>query len=156
MARASIKYTSTLGCKHLPSWSRLGLHPEKMPRQMPPTLEWHAKSSNASFKRYWYSKLVVLVHHTPTCCPYQSRYSGKSNFLKRSNQRPSSGGYCRRTSQPIRKPMTPFDRAWRKEHFGIWYVSIAQCIWLGLKLYWISLKPAFPPRVAVPQYCASI
>ena len=76
-----------------------------------PMLEWQANLSKSSLRWFYDSLPVILVHHTPTYGPYYLRYSGKSKYSKRSNQRPSFGGYCQRTSQPIQKPMTPFDRA---------------------------------------------
>ena len=76
-----------------------------------PMLEWQANLSKSSLRWFYDSLPVILVHHTPTYGPYYLRYSGKSKYSKRSNRGPSSGGYQKRTSRPIQKPMTPLDWA---------------------------------------------
>ena len=66
-----------------------------------PMLEWQADWSKSSLQWFYYSLLVILEHHTPTYFPYYLRYSGNSNYSKRSNRRPSFGGHCQRTGNLI-------------------------------------------------------
>ena len=75
-ARAFVWYISSLGCKHLPTWSRLGLHPEKMPRKMPPMLEWQPPRTKVSRQMFHYDKSFKLICHMPI---FQVIYKSSKN-----------------------------------------------------------------------------